>query len=129
MARQLGQNAIPLGGLCYCNTCKKPLAKTSDNFFFRRNGNIQTYTCKPCYNSIESKRVLARRKQGKNIVEAIAELRKETLLEKVNTRTFPKGHPMNPTKEQRAALIDQINAKRYYKDENLYEVPASKRAD
>jgi hypothetical protein len=36
---------------------------------------------------------------------------------------------MNPTKEQRAALIDQINAKRYYKDENLYEVPASKRAD
>ena len=122
MARRLGQNAIPLGGLCYCNTCKQPLAKTSDNFFFRRNGNIQTYTCKPCYNSVESKRVLARRKQGKNIVEAIAELRKETLLEKVNTRTFPKGHPMNPTKEQRQALIDKIESRRVYKNENMHQV-------
>ena len=122
MARQLGQNAIPLGGLCYCNTCKKPLAKTSDNFFFRRNGNIQTYTCKPCYTSVETKRILARRKQGKNIVEAIAELRKETLLEKVNTRTFPKGHPMNPTKEQRQALIEKIESRRVYKNENMHQM-------
>jgi hypothetical protein len=36
---------------------------------------------------------------------------------------------MNPTKEQRAALIEQIENRRYYKNENLHQVPTAKTSD
>jgi hypothetical protein len=36
---------------------------------------------------------------------------------------------MNPTKEQRAALIDKIENRRVYKDENLHQVSRTKASD
>lgn len=118
--RRLGQR-IEYGELCQCNECKTELLKTHEHFFFRKNGNIQNYTCKKCYYQIEKERLYKRRALGANLEARIIEVRKDTLLAKANTRTFPKGHPMNPTKEQRQALIDKIEAKRYYKDEPTNE--------
>ena len=120
MAKRLGQR-VKYGELCQCNECETELPKTHNNFFFRSNGNIQNYVCKPCYNRIEAKRVQDKRDKLKFVSVAKIE-QKQALLDKVNTRTFPKGHPMNPTKEQRQALIDQIENRRYYKNENVQQM-------
>ena len=120
MAKRLGQR-IKYGELCTCNECKAPLPKTHENFFFRSNGNIQNYVCKPCYNRIEAKRVQDKRDRLKFVSVAKID-QKQALLEKVNTRTFPKGHRMNPTKEQRQALIDKIENRRVYKNENMHQM-------
>jgi len=121
MARRLGQNRIEYGQLCTCNECKAPLLKTHDNFYFNKDGSIRKYVCKPCDYRIEKARLYKRRALGAKLETKVAELRQDTLLAKANTRTFPKGHPMNPTKEQRQALIDKIESKRYYKDEPTNE--------
>jgi hypothetical protein len=117
MARQLGQREIPEGETCQCNKCKLPFAKTPGNFYFNSNGRITRYVCKGCYYQYTKARLYERRAQAK---EPKPE-RKQTLLEVVKTRSFPKGHPMNPTKEQRAALIEQIENRRVYKNERHNE--------
>ena len=113
MARQLGQQDIPEGEICQCNKCKLPFVKNRENFYYKTNGIIRSYVCKGCYYQYTKARLYERRAQAK---EPKPE-RKQTLLEVVKTRTFPKGHPMNPTKEQRAALIEQIENRRVYKND------------
>jgi hypothetical protein len=125
MARQLGQQDIKEDETCQCNKCKLPFAKTPDNFYYRSNGMIRSYVCKGCYYQYTKARLYECRAQVK---EPKPE-RKQNLLEVVNTRSFPKGHPMNPTKEQRAALIEQIENRRVYKNENLHQVPTAKTSD
>jgi hypothetical protein len=125
MDRQLAQQYIPEGEVCQCKKCKLPFAKTPDNFYYRSNGIIRTYLCKGCYYTVEKARLYERRAQVKKPKPE----RKQNLLEVVNTRTFPKGHPMNPTAEQRAALIQQIENRRVYKNENLHQVPTTKTSD
>jgi hypothetical protein len=117
MARQLGQQDIPEGETCLCNKCKLPFVKNPDNFYYNSNGRIRSYVCKGCYYQYTKARLYESRAKAK---EPKPE-RKQTLLEVVKTRTFPKGHPMNPTKEQRAALIEQIENRRVYKNERHNE--------
>jgi hypothetical protein len=116
MSRRLGQR-VKYGMPCLCNQCKEPKVKTEEYFYFEKNGNIKNYTCKSCYYEIEKERLYKRRAKSKSLDTKIQELRHTALLEKVKTRTFPKGHPMNPTKEQRAALIEKIENRRVYKNE------------
>jgi hypothetical protein len=125
MIREVQDPKVKQGEVCQCKKCKLPFAKTPDNFYYRSNGIIRTYLCKSCYYTVEKARLYERRAQVK---EPKPE-RKQTLLEVVKTRTFPKGHPMNPTKEQRAALIEQIENRRVYKNENLHQVPTTKTSD
>lgn len=118
MARQLGQREIAEGEMCTCNKCKLQFAKNPDNFYYRSNNIIRSYVCKGCYYSVEKSRLYESRAKAK----APKPERKQDLLAVVNTRTFPKGHPMNPTKEQRQALIDKIENRRVYKNENMHQM-------
>ena len=118
MARRLGQQDIPYGSDCICNECNKTLPKTREHFYFKKSGVVYCYTCKPCYYKIEKARIDRRKEKAKAMQRNIDELRKDNLLQKSNTRTFPKGHPMNPTREQRQALIDKIESRRVYKNES-----------
>ena len=119
MARQLGQRNIKYGQPCQCNKCLEQKPKTHEHFYFNKDGPIRKYVCKVCDYEIEKARLYKRRALGTKLETKIKEVRQETLIAKANTRTFPKGHPMNPTKEQRQALIDKIESRRYYKDETM----------
>ena len=114
MGKHLGQRQVTEGEICTCNKCKLPFAKNPDNFYYRSNNIIRTYVCKGCYYLVEKSRLYERRAKAK---EPKPE-RKQVLLEVVKTRTFPKGHPMNPTKEQRQELMDKIDSRRVYKNES-----------
>jgi hypothetical protein len=113
MAKQL-QRLVAEGETCLCNKCKLPFAKTPDNFYYRSNNIIRSYVCKGCYKLYTKARLYECRAKAK----APKPERKQDLLAVVKTRTFPKGHPMNPTKEQRQALIDKIESRRVYKNES-----------
>jgi len=114
MARQLGQREIPDGETCKCNKCKLTFDKTPVNFHFRKDGRITQYICKGCYYLATKSRLYECRAKAK---EPKPE-RKQDLLAVVKARTFPKGHPMNPTKEQRQELMDKIDSRRVYKNES-----------
>jgi len=120
--KSTAQQNIPEGKICKCIDCGKSLKKNSTNFYYNTNGKIKCYICKPCYKKKEKERTYKRRELGLKIEKVVKDLREKTLLEIVNTRTFPKGHPMNPTKEQRQALIDQIENRRVYKNENVQQM-------
>jgi DNA-directed RNA polymerase subunit M/transcription elongation factor TFIIS len=108
------QRQVADGEMCTCNKCKLQFAKNPDNFYYRSNNIIRTYVCKGCYYLYTKARLYECRAKAK---EPKPE-RKDVLLSVVKTRTFPKGHPMNPTKEQRQALIDKIDSRRVYKNES-----------
>jgi hypothetical protein len=112
------QTHIKEGHLCKCVDCGKSFKKNSENFYYLPNGNIKTYSCKECYKAKAKAATKKRRKLGIKIEKKVAQIKEKTLLEIVKTRTFPKGHPMNPTKEQRQALIDKIESRRVYKNES-----------
>ena len=119
MARQLGQRNIEYGQPCKCNKCLQAKPKTHTHFYFNKDGSIRKYVCKVCDYKIEKARLYKRRALGSNKVQSkVNEVIVNVIEHRFNTRIFPKGHPMNPTKEQRQALIDKIDSRRVYKNES-----------
>ena len=78
-----------------CKICEQQKERNRENFYYNNRGAINGKICKPCYKKQEAIRVVQGRKQKVNVMEKLRQI----TLSKANTRTFPKGHPMNPIRQ------------------------------